>query len=700
MSTRRVHKYTLLVLLCILAALPLAAYALKTVILVGEQTLWVPGVYIAPNGSFIGLPSKLEVRAIYPGRGDVYFSTQPLTRVDTQAAARIAALIASLYAGTDPLSVDWLVSLESNTTTIGGPSASAATALAMYAVLTGRKIPHNISLTGMIDIDGSIGPVGGIVAKLRAMSRIGIKTFFIPAGEEISYEIKRVIEHKDGVTIERETRIPVNVTILGEKLGVKVIPVSSFAELIERVFKVRIPSVNPSLPKALQVHLQRIAKIYLREAKENLTLAKQLYSKYSGQIDQQILSAIKRLMQEAENNIKRGREALASKKYYVAASSAFAAAIEAGQARLLLEAIKEFVKGANMKSVASSIVDTLLDRASHVLNTAEKRVKELIKLHDANALQIAIAVYNRIIEAYDTINTTRQRLALGDWFHSILNAVYAYYRARTALDWLEAYKLIGRGPSYDVERLLKTVRVFASYAEMLDTYLTNIGIMNEFVSTARNYLDIATSLLSQGAPPEEVLAPTITSIVYYVLALHAQYGTASSLYNASRSMALYAYTIVARQGVTPILAASYIEAGDNMSDALAKIDFYSRAAITLLVLYTILYKGHPPPVVMKAGVKLEQVKEAGNSATARSVQENATETRTTTNRTSVTTPASTTAIPSKQSHTKPSVNTVVSCTSGTCGAGLSGAAVLVAGVILAGIIAGIASIVAYAVNKL
>ncbi len=695
-STRRVQRYTVGLVLVALLLVPSIAYAVKQVLLIGEQVLWVPGVYIAENGSFVGLPSRLDVKAIYPGEGNVYFSTQPLTMVDTQAAARIAALIASLYAGADPLSVDWLVSLESNTTTIGGPSASAATALAMYAVLTGRRVPRNISLTGMIDIDGSIGPVGGVVEKLRAMARMGVKLFFIPAGEEISYEIKRVVEHKPGITIERETRIPVNVTELGAKLGVRVVPVASFAQLIEYVFGVKMPRLKPRLPKALQLHLKKVTMEYLREAEDNLTAAESLYKKYSGKLDRELASVVNQLLSSAKKSIESAKKAIRKKQYYVAASSAFQAAIEAGQAHALLEVIDNVSRGESVKKAVSLVAGRYLEAARSMLDRVKSKIDSLIRRHDVNALQIAIAVYTRLLEARDLINEATRRMSIGDWFHSTLNAVYAYYRSRTVIDWLAAYKLVGKGPSYDVNRLIKTVKMFVSYADMLDTYLTDIGIFNNFVTTARSYLDKANELLAAGAPPEEVLAPTITAIVYYVLALHAQYGTATVLYNASREMAIYAYTVVARKGATPILAASYIEAGDAANDALTKIDFYSRAAMILLVLYTLLYKGYPPPVISHHPLnKASTIKTVTQGEVNESREMRvATTTTSTANSQNVSSTTVQNTTPLTNTRTTPHIRGEVGATSTTT------EGVVVSAIIVACIIAGIVMIAAYGLGRL
>jgi len=66
---------------------------------------------------------------------------------------------------------------------VGGPSGGQMLALALYDELTPGSLNggQNIAGTGTVDPDGSIGPIGGIVQKMYAVSRAGIKWFFAPS---------------------------------------------------------------------------------------------------------------------------------------------------------------------------------------------------------------------------------------------------------------------------------------------------------------------------------------------------------------------------------------------------------------------------------------------------------------------------------------------------------------------------------------
>jgi PDZ domain-containing protein len=78
-----------------------------------------------------------------------------------------------------------------NSGDIGGPSAGLAFALDVLQKL-GRNVTHGhrVAATGEIHLDGSVGPIGGIVEKTIGVRRSGIDVFLVPAGDN-AREAKR-----------------------------------------------------------------------------------------------------------------------------------------------------------------------------------------------------------------------------------------------------------------------------------------------------------------------------------------------------------------------------------------------------------------------------------------------------------------------------------------------------------------------------
>lgn len=69
------------------------------------------------------------------------------------------------------------------TGSVGGPSAGLMMALNVYNLLTSNDITRGeiIAGTGTIEIDGSVGPVGGIKQKVIAAKRVGAKLILVPS---------------------------------------------------------------------------------------------------------------------------------------------------------------------------------------------------------------------------------------------------------------------------------------------------------------------------------------------------------------------------------------------------------------------------------------------------------------------------------------------------------------------------------------
>ena len=80
-----------------------------------------------------------------------------------------------------------------------GPSAGIAMATALASALTGRKVRHEVAMTGEITLRGRVLPVGGIKEKVLAAHRAGIKKVILPIEnrkdlEEIPRNVKGKIE--------------------------------------------------------------------------------------------------------------------------------------------------------------------------------------------------------------------------------------------------------------------------------------------------------------------------------------------------------------------------------------------------------------------------------------------------------------------------------------------------------------------------
>jgi len=79
-----------------------------------------------------------------------------------------------------------------------GPSAGAAMTLAIYSVLTGKRVNNKIAMTGEIDLCKRVTAIGGVEAKLNGAKRSGATKVLIPEDNEEDLEKMR----RDGLSPE------------------------------------------------------------------------------------------------------------------------------------------------------------------------------------------------------------------------------------------------------------------------------------------------------------------------------------------------------------------------------------------------------------------------------------------------------------------------------------------------------------------
>jgi ATP-dependent Lon protease len=65
-----------------------------------------------------------------------------------------------------------------------GPSAGTALTVAIYSMLTGKKIRHDIAITGEINLQGNVTAIGGLDNKLEGAKKAGVKFILYPKENE------------------------------------------------------------------------------------------------------------------------------------------------------------------------------------------------------------------------------------------------------------------------------------------------------------------------------------------------------------------------------------------------------------------------------------------------------------------------------------------------------------------------------------
>ncbi|MBI5036368.1 hypothetical protein HZC09_03415 [Candidatus Micrarchaeota archaeon] len=272
------------------------------------SSLKVPAV--ATNGQ--GLITDIETSISKDG-GGVFVDIEPFISVETQNSAKTAALVAAKAAGKNLSEYRVFFKVVADTQFVDGPSGGLAMTLLAYSELKGKKIRPDITATGTIEVDGSVGQVGGVMEKVQAAAKHGVTLFLVPQGQSIQSGI--------------------DVAELAERQGVQVVEVRSFEEALKYAYTGK--GVRVVVPERVEVplvleNLTSVLPAYIVPMRE---LAQSNYEKLSsaraGFASDSVIAAV---LKKAEN---RSRAMIGNGYYYSAANEAFLALIQADSFRLV-----------------------------------------------------------------------------------------------------------------------------------------------------------------------------------------------------------------------------------------------------------------------------------------------------------------------------------------------------------------------------
>ena len=133
-----------------------------------------------------------------------------------EAATASAAMVATLYSGLDPakLSFDFTI-----TGPIDGPSAGGILTVGLLAALRGVDFKPEMTMTGTITPEGSIGVVGLVKTKIESAASQGYKKILIPVDTRY--------------TVDPETGQELDLIEYGKTLGVEVQTITTVAQAFE-----------------------------------------------------------------------------------------------------------------------------------------------------------------------------------------------------------------------------------------------------------------------------------------------------------------------------------------------------------------------------------------------------------------------------------------------------------------------------------
>ena len=507
------------------------------------------------------------------GTGHVFVDTNPYTQVDLQGSARLAAMVASDVLGVDQKIYDFYYIIDISSPIIGGPSAGGALTVATIAAINNWSLKPDIVMTGMINPDGSIGPVGGIPFKLEAAAAENAALFLIPEGQSTVTVTKTSSSSKGPLIIVGANEETVDVVELGKKLNVTVKEVNTIQEVVLAFTGHEI--TKPTYKGAI------LTTQYMELLKP---LAENLKSE-SGKMYMEIESNMSRtqFMENAKDIINRANKMYDDNKYYAATSLYFNS--------MYTMRFVEWKDGFDKAPDKEQYLGEIIKRVDKQINASENDL-ENFTMYGVSDVEAAGAAESRITTARIRLDEAKK---INDTEEKISSLAFANERARTAQWWL-----ILATPDGNIvpEKTLKDrAGWYLSQAQSINTYLftlaTESGSHPEIIGGSSEDLDHAQKEMERGyyagAIFDSLQATTKASTMIGLL------GKADTQKKVAESYedAKVAINEARTAGIEPTLAVSAYEYGETMTNPYDKISQYSYAK--MIAKTSIVLRSHSIP---------------------------------------------------------------------------------------------------------
>lgn len=356
------------------------------------------------NNTFAGDTADLYL-TLQPGNGRVFLETFPLTKMDTQISTRFAKEIACNYFDLNCEQYDFIYTIRSKSSIVGGPSAGAAIAALTAAVVQGLEVDDSITVTGTINSGGLVGPVGGLKEKIGAAKDIDVSTVLIPGGTRF----------------QEENNLTLDLASYAQDLDVTVLEVFDLNDLVYWLTGERLRNENYSL-EVDEEYVEIMKKLANRLCDKTTQLKEELEGYNLTGEEEEVL----------KNKTISAAEALEDGLYYPAASYCFGANIVARN--FLYE--KENLTEEKFEQEVFELKQRLRD---FELEIEEKSLKTITDLQ----------TYSVVMERLNEAGENLEEVETGD-FSSL---AYASERLTSAQSWSEFFKMSGKEYEMDEEIL-------------------------------------------------------------------------------------------------------------------------------------------------------------------------------------------------------------------------------------------------------
>ncbi len=362
----------------------------------------------------VGVLTELEIELI-PGKGRILLNTEPFAGIQTQNSERVAYSVAQNFTGVNLSNKDVIITFRASASIVDGGSAGAAMTSLLISLLENNPLRNDTSMTGTIQPDGSIGPVGSILEKAQAVAESGYKYFLIPKGQEMQAKmIEKETNQLPGLTNVKSVVEYTNITRYAkENWNLTVLQVSNIREVddfmigLKNITVSEISEEGAKLPVSSTAQsteiFAKVAETGIDDASKSLSKAEAQFA--AGNFKSEYIEGIIEALKQSESEYKSAQKALKLNYLYGAANHAFRSWVFSQTAMEVMD-FSSLEKDSDRKN----FLDELSKEAFDNLTEAKKKLSDIqFYANDTGAYEWVSASQNRLAQAevqYESLNST------------------------------------------------------------------------------------------------------------------------------------------------------------------------------------------------------------------------------------------------------------------------------------------------------
>jgi len=556
-------------------------------------TVYAPAVAQTDNG-YIGVVSTITLTIQDKGSGRVFVDTLPLTEVDMQGSARLAVKVASAFVESDkncsvnPNEYDYFFVVRTSAPIIGGPSAGAIMTVATISLLENWTMDNKTMMTGMINPDGSIGPVGGIPYKIDAAYAVGATSFLIPKGQGTYTEIKTTVEN--GWIVR--TPITKNVADYAmDNYGIKVVEVAEIYEAVKNFTGYELffdePYENVTIKSDNYIETMRLlASNLLNEATAQYENASSLFENSTENIPNYYLSnyreQISEILDYSKSRLGESNNWYGIGMYYTSTTKSFLSMIDS---RFVQYACEYY--NSNEEDRDTYLEDLIDDSTSFYENKGE--IARNTEINGITSLQCVGAAQKRASEADSFLSDATNSYEEGAALTSLYYVAKAMERSKSVGWWIDITSHFNDTGDVDIKEIENLALEYTEDTQQSIIYsniiLQEIGETSEYLDSAESLLRSARDNIKKDYPAaalfESLEALIEANLAIETIGLEEETDFLDKIYRANISAGT-SITRSTQQKIEPVLAISYYEYADSLlseSNLDAALFYYKYSAM-------------------------------------------------------------------------------------------------------------------------